>query len=639
MGADGAYGIHSAGGAGGGARDERRAPRDPLSLASTRLTRELIAADARSDQAREDASSRAARLLASVLAGLRAPLGAIVRQASGEGAGDRVVAQGVAPSILELLAADVDDVESLVRRACEQRRVFLLDRASREPLMAALRAESPEVVAVAIVPLYDRGSPAAVLIVGVALPDSVRPAAVRLLAPAFHLLGVLLSEGRGQPAGGPGESALATCGEAERYALEIEELRSLLREAREGARVAAERASAAEAAQRAELESQRARIAELVASASHEDLEVTLRRELEEAYTAQARGLAERDGRIAELEDEVQRLEARLERACTEELDEPIGANVTAVDLAGAEDDGSAVDQPLSEIAAAAAAALEDGGSAPAVPPESGDLDGGVEPIAEDVGEDAAPLALLAEDAIEVLAPAEEPTVLVHIEGDGAILEAAREAALNAGALIWSSETSLPGIKGSVVVANLLAPDLGRLAELEAAAGDRSPSFAYAHDAADGSGFELGRVGWVARPLEPERVLECMRSEAGGRLAGVMIISAQLRELGALRERLSRAGVSASVACDVRQALELLEIVRKPDALLVDLALEGGQGLALAAQLRAHVDTRDLPLLLLLPVALGPERLADAVRQAGVLGPYGADEVVRLVSTALAAQR
>ena len=44
--------------------------------------------------------------------------------------------------------------------------------------------------------------------------------------------------------------------------------------------------------------------------------------------------------------------------------------------------------------------------------------------------------------------------------------------------------------------------------------------------------------------------------------------------------------IAGSVAGELRQATDLLDIVGTPEAVLIDLALEGGQGLALARRLR-----------------------------------------------------
>jgi PleD family two-component response regulator len=116
----------------------------------------------------------------------------------------------------------------------------------------------------------------------------------------------------------------------------------------------------------------------------------------------------------------------------------------------------------------------------------------------------------------------------------------------------------------------------------------------------------------------------------------MLLVSAQLREVAPLRQALQEADVAGSVACDVRQALDLLEIVRRPDVVLIDLALPQGQGLALAAQLRRQPETASLPLLLLLPPDPDPARLLREAEKAQMLGPFGDEDAQRLVRAVLA---
>lgn len=102
-----------------------------------------------------------------------------------------------------------------------------------------------------------------------------------------------------------------------------------------------------------------------------------------------------------------------------------------------------------------------------------------------------------------------------------------------------------------------------------------------------------------------------------------------------LRSTPSAAEIAGSVACDAGQALDLLEIVQRPDAIFIDLALEGGQGLALAAQLRSDNATASVPLFLLLPASLDPSRLRADAEAASLLGPYGANEIRCLIGASL----
>ena len=96
--------------------------------------------------------------------------------------------------------------------------------------------------------------------------------------------------------------------------------------------------------------------------------------------------------------------------------------------------------------------------------------------------------------------------------------------------------------------------------------------------------FEIGAARCLQRPVDPKAILAQIQSYVAKKLTGVVLVSAHLRELSGVRAALSEVDAAGSVACDARQALDLLEIVRRPDAVLIDLSLEGGQGLALAHQ-------------------------------------------------------
>jgi len=636
MSADGAFGVEH----GGAPAAALRAARDPHSLVSTRLTRELIAADARCDLERDDPPARVARLLETALSGLSVALGAILRYHPAPERPQCAAAHGVAPSVVAILEGGSVG-ESLAQRACVERRVFLLDRASREPLMSALRAEVPEVAAAVVVPLYDRGLPVAALVLGSVDPRPLQASSLRLLAPAFHLLGILLSPARAGAAAVRGDRA-ADGAEQERYVVEIEELGNLLREARESARASAEQAAAMEAERRAEVETYRARVAELEASASRGDVEGSLRRELESAYAAQGRKVEERERRIAELEQDVRALQDRI--ATLEDERALVARMPGRAASPGDEDDGAAVsDAELQEMADAAAAALrgQDPNGA-----------GGDEPLDEEIDGAAVSLDAATADGGGARADGDEESTASAQEANGAAAahhvelplalhlidvdpedrSAVAQAAERVGVDVWLGEGE-PPLARLLVAANLFDP-----ACLGAIMSSGGPGVAYGRDPESGTGVEIGTVTWIARPIDATVAVARIREAAPAKGGGIVMISSQLRELAPVRDALTAAGVSASVACDSRQALDLLEIVRRPDALVVDLALDGGQGFAIAAQCRAQSDTRETPLFLLLPKALDPSRLLAAARRAGILAPYAAGDVARVVETALLAR-
>ena len=651
--------------------------KESASFLSTHLLRELIAADARGDGATDEPAARADALLGAILAGLELTEGAIVR-IEPDGHGTCLAVRGVpdhAREVLEARAARSEQLgPSLLERALDEHRVLLLDRTTREPLMPALRDGNPDIECAVIVPLADRGVPVGVLLLA-ARGKKISAPFVRSLAVAFRLLGLLLAPGRGDTAPAPAppaEETPASAADGERYLFEIEELTARLGEAREAAKQLEERASSAETALRAEVESARARVAELEAQRASAAAPARARElELEALCGEQARTIEEHENRVAELEREVTLL---LERAARRDAgnvvqlegaegwteaalhdaslgtapSEPAEAEPEATTIELEEND----DEALGEIAAAAAAAIDEDAvaadaadDAPSSDGEDGlTLDGEgieVEPVALDELADAADddgEAPQIEDDPHVVTLADAPAVpyaVLHVDGRPAARELARAAADDAGAAYWCGEGDLPAADKTVVAVNLLDGALPELARSQSDLWEAARWIVYG--AADGGvGFELSSCGLVRRPIDPRGCIEQLQRAAGRKPSGMLLVSAQLREVAPLRQALQEIDVAGSVACDVRQALDLLEIVRRPDVILIDLALAQGQALALVAQLRRQPETASLPLLLLLPPDPDPARLASEADKAQLTGPFGEEDVQRLVRAVLA---
>lgn len=611
---------------------------DPYRFLSTRLVRELIAADSSAEAADDDIGATAARLLAAVAEGLSQP-GVALLDAATLGV---VAAQGLESEELGLLQAPPPSGgPPLARRALEERRVFLLGRGSREPLLPALREVRDEWTGLAVIPLCDRQQCAGVLVL--ASTATTLPAAfLRSLAPAFRVLTLLLHPGRrAELRGGEPTSA----GDGDRLMVEIEELRAQLAEAREQCRLLENQDSSSHAALRAESESLRARVAELEAAAAADGTQEGRVVELESELESRAREIASRDQRVADLEAELRDLAGKLEAAESGRRDAETRADVSssaeqalreAARSPGPNEDGPESpttalpmldedDLQLGEIAEAAAAAIGDPVDAGA--PETDSVDDLADEMT--VGVPESPSV-----GDEPLATDTGPSLGVwHLDADPEARAWAGELAERSGAVFWTGDGEPPPATKSMLIMNLFDESVGRALEFV----DRDiESLVYATDAESGQGFEIGRVGWVRRPLDPKIALKKIQSRVSRRLGGIVIVSAQLRELAGLRQALAEVDAAGSVACDARQASDLLEIVRRPDAVLIDLALEGGQGLALARQLRTTPETSDVPILFLLPDSLEPSAIRADAERGGVLGPYGSEDARRLLNGALA---
>lgn len=621
--------------AGRGGEDQPR-QNDPYRFLSTRLVRELIAADSQAEAADEGRSVVAERLVEVVGTGLSQPGVALLDAATlsvvacrGFEAEEQGILQGPA-------GADVP----LARRALQERRVFLLGRGSREPLLPALREVRTEWSGIAVVPLCDREQCAGVLVLGAT--ETTLPAAfLRSLAPAFRLLTLLLHPGRHVDFAG-GE--IPSQGDADRLMVEIEELRAQLAESREQCRSLEDEDSSSQAAHRAEAESLRARVAELEASLAAGGAQEGRVVELESELQSRASEISARDERVTVLESENRDLKERMEAAehargeaearaeasssAEEALREAMRqaesvADVESEETATALPMLDADDLELGEIAEAAAAAIgdeaEDEIQVQSVDPDITSANG---------SDEIAP-------ASETASAEEGPALgLWHLDTHPDARAFAGELAERSGAVLWTGEGEPPSATKSMLVMNLFDDSVSRALELV----DRDvDSLVYASDAATGQGFEIGSVGWVRRPLDPALALDRIQSRVARRLGGIVIVSAQLRELAGLRQALAEVDAAGSVACDARQASDLLEIVRRPDAVLIDLTLESGQGFALARQLRSQPETMDVPILFLLPETVQPETLRADAERGGVVGPYGTEDARRLLNGALAA--
>lgn len=667
----------------GAREDDGARQREAASFLSTHLLRELIAADARSEAAGDPLAERAEALLAAVLGGLELGEGAIVQADPASTAGLCLASRGIPDHARGLLEARQPHLEtlgsSLLQRALEERRVLLLDRTTRDPLMPALRDGNPDIECAAVVPLLDRAVPVGVLLLA-ARGRRLTPPFLRTLAVAFRLLGLLLAPGRGRlPAAAPRPEELAATGDGERLLFEVEELTARLGETREAARQMEERASAADAALRAEIESSRARAAELEAQLAGGGPARARELELESLCAEQTRSIEHAERRLVELEGEIATL---MERVASLSDDARAAANGTTTWDEAALDDASdgfveeeapaatielvdGDDEQLGEIAAAAVAALEDGGVVEddgVVVDAEGTLEVDVEVetesvVAIEVEQGDAPIdesadALVALDdepderAVEpepTSAPAvadDAPTQLVLlVDSRASAQERARAAASDVGAAFWSGDGAPPPSGSAIVTVNLLDDALVRLVDAPAEVWSASRWIVYGAVADADLGFELGSCALIRRPIDPHQALEQIRAKAGVKVNGILLVSAQLREVAGLRQALQEVDAASSVACDTRQALDLLEIIRRPDAIVIDLALPQGQGLGLAAQLRRQPETASLPLLLLLPNAVDPARLAAEAEKAQLLGPFVDEDVHHLVRATLAGRK
>jgi hypothetical protein len=127
-------------------------------------------------------------------------------------------------------------------------------------------------------------------------------------------------------------------------------------------------------------------------------------------------------------------------------------------------------------------------------------------------------------------------------------------------------------------------------------------------------GLSLGQIEVLTRPIDPDLVRSQIATIAP-KNARLLAIGSDSSTFIALRQGLMKAGMSVSIAWDLKQATELMEIVR-PHMVVLDLALPGRGAALLVAEL-ARVEKP--PVLVLLPGA--PDRLAAFSTALGTLVP------------------
>jgi len=197
------------------------------------------------------------------------------------------------------------------------------------------------------------------------------------------------------------------------------------------------------------------------------------------------------------------------------------------------------------------------------------------------------------------------PVTVIHLEENKALHEPVREIIgrlpgaryLNA---IEGGPATGPGpCMLAINLLNRTQDPLPVLTASIAANSDQEEVFAYC---ADGTcGFSFGTVDFFAHPIDVDACVTRLL-ERRGAVQRLLAVSENVEMTGALREVLSRMRCSTSVAFDVRQAIDLLPMI-KPEVVLVDFALPRGEGLRLVSRLRSDPKTREIPMAVLLPGA------------------------------------
>jgi hypothetical protein len=299
-----------------------------------------------------------------------------------------------------------------------------------------------------------------------------------------------------------------------------------------------------------------------------EEMQAARQRDLESNRAAIARLEEERRAALERMESE--RRAAETERAAQEtHHEERLAAARREVEEAVARAREEAIAQAREDAIAREHAGAAPAGDAPARPPSfASSLTVEVVPPAEDAAsaapDPAAGAASTLASTPPAVSPSAPPSEMVEAAGHR-ILEPDAERRQRI-AIALAEIPAPPAAR--LVVANVLAPSAAGLTDLGAAVGEGETVIGYAADE-QGRSRVLGAIRCFATPPTSAEAVAAL-----GLLAGtsrrLITLSDDVDAFMAAKAGLTKAGHSVSMACDAKQALDLLPMVT-PDAVLVDV--------------------------------------------------------------------
>lgn len=127
--------------------------------------------------------------------------------------------------------------------------------------------------------------------------------------------------------------------------------------------------------------------------------------------------------------------------------------------------------------------------------------------------------------------------------------------------------TTIPSGRGSVIAANLFACDAGRVADMTAACEAGTLVVGYASHPERGSRI-LGPLRCYVAPPNAAEIATAIEGVARGNRRTILLTE-DIDAFMVAKTALAKGGHSVSMACDEKQALDLLAILR-PDTVLID---------------------------------------------------------------------
>jgi CheY-like chemotaxis protein len=111
-------------------------------------------------------------------------------------------------------------------------------------------------------------------------------------------------------------------------------------------------------------------------------------------------------------------------------------------------------------------------------------------------------------------------------------------------------------------------------------------------------GFTLGATGFMTKPVDRERLGALLRQQVGPDGAHVLVVDDDAGAREMVRRQLQGAGWRVEEAEDGRAALAAI-IARRPALILLDLMMPGLDGFGVVAELQAHEEWREIPVVVI----------------------------------------
>lgn len=575
--------------------------------------------------------------------------------------GSRLASVGMPMALDDLLYDGGDAGDSLITRVLRDERIFLIGRHSAEPCLSRLRQLGTDWQVLALVPLRTGVGVQAVLVLGAHDATVLAPELLGSLHPVFRFLALSFGLFPGMPGsavfGGQGEKegleGPADTDDAmpsvEDLEAELEALRSRNREMEDLLQTAQEASAAGEAARRVEIEGARMQIAQLESSLAGvggiEDLKDAADEAPCETCLDLQQVAEQAENSVRSLQDEIEQLKFAADVAASVvhvDLDDPGLVAARATDSLEAGSLGAMADAVVAELVGEESGeGLGEGtgmeaGAAEVAPPIEQKMSAAspvsVFPLESELDpESERELALEPEPAREPGASggSAEPWVLCAAAGSGTMFDELADFAGAHDLEMVSLETDTVPEGRRLVLTNLLLDDPD---EIIASMGEsRKEDRLLGYIADGGQGAPLGEIGWLSAHLTTEEALERLGG-GHGLPRHTLLVSERLREMAGLREALTNAGSAVAMACDARQALDLLEIVQKPDAAILDVAVESAAALALGARLVQENGGGNFQLFFLAPESGDKATLSPDPAFAEVFRPFGVSDLQSLIA-------